>query len=479
MVLSLEQPAERTAQLASSIASLEARRFLQSTKDILSTQEMIYHILSRTTTYKDGAAYIEGFFGPVDCIRYGHSGVEFVPGGRHIGPPAPGEVTVLATALSLCGTDRGFLKMMQDGTLPQDVAAAKAAGHEMAGIVIGTGRGVDHCDIGDLVNPDSHVPCGVGNHLNLDACVGSGRGCDGIVSVRGSLNADGIRMPVPPGYFSPVVNLNAKSIVRCIPDEIAREIASPSVFESLGNSREVLLILAEMGLSNRLGHTMLIVSGLGATGYPLTAFATHNELRVVGIDPAPSQRQLADENNTCEATFATTQEAENYAIPQVETASIHNVVVAIMSGHPQALKDGIDLLRGTGFSSNNRRVLVVFGLFNDPSAPMPFIPQDFGLTQRDFVFNRRNYKTDDGIEIVGVCGRSRQTWFDMMDDFSPHQPGGLPLIHKINKGIELLPGPDPFRTLFNILTGKEAGIQRALAVGGNKVKLAANFYQFD
>ncbi len=64
-----------------------------------------------------------------------------------------GEVLIQVAACGICGTD---LKKIQHGFVPPP----QIFGHEVAGTIVGVGRGVRHWKLGDRVVSFHHVPCG-------------------------------------------------------------------------------------------------------------------------------------------------------------------------------------------------------------------------------------------------------------------------------------------------------------------------------
>lgn len=456
---------------------------LRGNKDIRALQNFIRNLDQRSF---GGSTFIEGLTGYADCLEYRSNGINFVPGGREFGwgGAPPGKVWVLATAMSVCGTDRGLMKMARENHFPEE-SVGLVAGHEFGGVVIATGYGVSNCKIGDVVNPDSHVPCE--KHNYLDHC--SLYGCDGIVSIRGTRKNDGSRNLPPDGYFSRFVLVDDKSIQKVIPIEVAEKVIVPSIFESLGNPYEIMRELKRLGVLDDPSSTTLINIGLGATGYPLAAFATHNQLRVIGIDPSASQRELAKESHVCEEIYENVQDAMEKEIPIIESSG-KNVVVTVMSGHPKALEGGMDILRKISPVENGRRILIVFGLSDDTKAPMPYISQDAAVTQRDFVFDRMRHRTEDGIEIVGVCGRSGPweridnkwsggAWENLIQELLVDIKGSGKLVDTLNNGVLQLHTDyykDPFKVFYNMLRAGDDSIQDALG-RHNKVKLVVNFFK--
>lgn len=65
----------------------------------------------------------------------------------------PGEVLIRVHSCGICGTD---LKKIHTGSH----SAPRIFGHETAGTIVKTGKGVDHFAIGDRVMVFHHIPCG-------------------------------------------------------------------------------------------------------------------------------------------------------------------------------------------------------------------------------------------------------------------------------------------------------------------------------
>ena len=78
--------------------------------------------------------------------------------------PAPraDEVLVRVEAASVCGTDLHIFHW--DAWSQQRVQPPLTLGHEFAGTVVETGRGVRHVAPGDYISAESHVTCGVCFH---------------------------------------------------------------------------------------------------------------------------------------------------------------------------------------------------------------------------------------------------------------------------------------------------------------------------
>jgi threonine 3-dehydrogenase len=71
--------------------------------------------------------------------------------------PGPGEVLLNVEAASICGTDLHLFEW--DDWAAANLVPPRILGHEVAGTVIGTGRGVTRVREGDLVGVESHLFC--------------------------------------------------------------------------------------------------------------------------------------------------------------------------------------------------------------------------------------------------------------------------------------------------------------------------------
>jgi threonine 3-dehydrogenase len=80
-------------------------------------------------------------------------GLELVE--RPVPTPGDGEVLLRIDAASICGTDLHLFEW--DEWAAENLVPPRVLGHELAGTVIGTGRGVTRVREGDLVGVESHI----------------------------------------------------------------------------------------------------------------------------------------------------------------------------------------------------------------------------------------------------------------------------------------------------------------------------------
>lgn len=432
-------------------------RTLQDVKSMVTTAQVVGQ--------PNGSQVIEGSLEAVDCVRYTDTGIAYQEKGRPVAAPADEEVLILTTSVSLCGTDLGLIDKAQHGQLPPE-SHKKVVGHEAAGFVVGVGKGVTNWKIGDMVCLDSHFACATGEHHHFAECVESGRSCDGIVGgIRGSLKADGSREETRDGYWSRVIVAPVSALPVALPVETAQHLTAPSTLESLGNIYMMVGQIDKVGLLQDPAQTLVIVSGLGATGYPMTAVATHYGFEVIGINPSAGKREFALQQGAIKAGYATLAEAESHL------AGKTNLIVIETSGNQQALHDSIAWLNAKKGAVAGKRVAIVFGLFSDASAPMPFDAQQ--RPQRDFVFSRQEFVTDEGTGVYGVCGRDLTSWETLMKDLQPVNGQPPKLVAMLNAAQLQVPGNEPLQAIAEELNKGGAHIQDLLKQS-NKLKLVAN-----
>jgi threonine dehydrogenase-like Zn-dependent dehydrogenase len=426
-------------------------------------------------TAANGATVLPEFIGTTDCVRYVSGGIEFQAEGREIKEPAPDEVMLLATSVSLCGTDVDLIKKAQANQLPVE-AMGKVVGHEAAGFVVGVGANVTDWQIGQMVCLDSHFACGRPGHDHFDDCVHSGQSCDGIVGgIRGELAEDGHRQEPRDGYWSRVMVVPASALPLELPVAVAQHLTAPSTLESLGNIYMIVGELEKQGLLENPGRTALVVSGLGATGYPMAAVAKHYGFHVVGVNPSEGKRVFAQTAGAIDESFATTAELLPHFKSHLDKGEIDNFVIVVMSGHEAALEDALAVLNDAQLTGAKRRACIIFGLYSDAQKPMPGMPAGSKpVPQRDFVFSRMSYTSDNGVEVYGVCGRDLKAWQMLMKDLQPDSAGNPPaLATMLNKAIYTLPVADPLQEIAETLNKGAKNVEQVLREH-QALKLAAN-----
>lgn len=235
------------------------------------------------------------------------------------------------------------------------------------------------------------------------------------------------------------------------------------------------MIIGQMkavGLLDKPSETILVVSGLGATGYPLAAVGTHYGCQVWGVNPSAGKRVLAEQAGVCVQTVAETKSLAPLLAQAVKAGQVKTIVIATMVGDVAALEDALTVLHDTNLATA-RRSAIVFGLYADAKKPMPGLPAGQTTPQRDFVFSRQSYTSPDGVEVYGVCGRDLQAWQTLMKDLVPVDGQVPALVKQLNQVIYTLPVADPLQTIAETL-GQGPDAVHALLKEHNAMKLAAN-----
>lgn len=228
----------------------------------------------------------------------------------------PGELLLKVRVASLCGTDYHIFQW--DTWAQNRFTPPRTMGHEMCGEVVALGAGVDDFGPGDLVSVETHVVCG-----RCMLCrTGQGHICEHyeIMGVdRDGAWADYVALPaanawkLPPGVKTEIGSIQ-EPFGNTVHTVMSGEIAGLSVL-ILGAGPLGLMAAA---LCKKLGAAQTIISDVNP--YRLA------KARAMGADHA-----LAADTLRAEATRLT----DGHGVD----------VVLEMSGHPEAIVDGLTLAR--------------------------------------------------------------------------------------------------------------------------------------
>ena len=419
----------------------------------------------------NGSRYFNGMFGQFDCVRYTAQGIEFRGKDNAIDEIQDDEILLYPTSVSLCGTDLALIDKAKSGGLP-DEAIGKIVGHEAAGFIVGLGKQVTKWKLGQYVCLDSHVACEQLNHHSFDDCVQSGKSCDGIVGgIRGVLNSSGAeRLDPPTGYWSRMITVSQSAIPMIVPVEIAEKLKAPSTLESLGNLYMIQELLRDLELLNQPERTVCIVVGLGATGYPMAAVASHTGFQVFGVNPSEAKRSFAVEQGAVSQAFETIEEA----MVAVDSLSFENLVIIVTADAPSAHESALFELEKMG-ESVKRKICVLFGLYADPLQPIKGAPKPFdSVPQREFVFGRKNFTSANGVETYGVCGRDLRAWSSALRDLDATKNKRADrLIQMLNAAQLQVDGADALESIALLLQERSSAVELRLKETG-ALKLVAN-----
>ncbi len=414
-----------------------------------------------------GGEYVKGMTGIAQHMVYTPYGIEEMR--KKIGIVEDDECAVIPVCRSLCGTDVGQMHEVDVGTFSES-RYGTTVGHEMFGIVVGVGKkGI--VQIGDFVNFDSHYACEGRGHENFDDCVKSGLGCDGIVSIRGTLKEDGITRNDPTdGYFGNLVKCKLSAIPGIMSVDMAQHVV-PSTLESLGNIAMIMNHIENIGLAREPENTLVVVMGVGATGHQLALVASLEQFPVIGIEKNFNRSRFAIRNGACSQIFDSAQEIEGFLQEWRKGRKNPNIVISVMSGDEEAYHGANQLLAMAGRIQFQRKVGIAFGLYgNDKS--MPGDPQS--RRQKDFVLSRKHFTTENGEEWWGIAGRDKEAWEKVFRLYSIAPDGQLlnpDFIAKMNRTFRLIKYPSVY-SLNDALRLGEKFINANLS--SSELKLGAN-----
>jgi threonine 3-dehydrogenase len=235
--------------------------------------------------------------------------------------PAAGEVLLQVKAASICGTDLHIRNW--DPWAAAHVTPPLVVGHEMSGLVVGHGPGVDEPALGTLVSVESHVVCGVCPWCRT----GKGHLCPE-TRILG-VHRDGVF-----AEFVAVPSTNAW------PDPPGMPLSVASLQENFGNAVHTVSVPDVDGRK-------VLVTGCGPVGVMAIAAARALGARsVFGTDVSPFRLQMA-RTMGADATF----DASNGGIPEAVLAATDGEGVDVlleMSGAPSAIDEGLQVLKPGG-----------------------------------------------------------------------------------------------------------------------------------
>lgn len=274
----------------------------------------------------------------------------------------PREVLIRVTHAGICGTDRHIYEW--DRWSQNRIRLGITTGHEFVGEVVQIGPAVQRTTVGRRVCVEGHVGCQV-----CEPCrTGNGHICES-VRILG-IDCD--------GGFAQYVAAPEENIWHVHP-EIRDEVAA--IFDPLGNAVHTVMTA---GVS---GQTVLI-TGVGIIGLMAVSVAkAAGASRIYATDVDPARLRVARQLGADEVF-----NAKDDFIPQIRKATgglgVH--VLLEMSGNAQAIRNGLEAMRGGGRAA----------LLGIPSNDVPLdLP-------RHVIFK--------GATILGINGRRMfETWYQM------------------------------------------------------------------
>ncbi|HEX5236184.1 MAG TPA: L-threonine 3-dehydrogenase [Silvibacterium sp.] len=306
----------------------------------------------------------------------------------------PSDVLVKVEAASVCGTDLHIYNW--DPWAAGRIHPPLIPGHEFCGVVVAAGNQVTTLREGDFVSAEMHVACG----KCLQCRTGQAHICQHVKIIGVDAN----------GAFAEYVVIPESNIWKLDPS-LPREYGP--ILDPLGNAVHTVL-------AGEIAAKTVAIVGCGPIGlFAIAVARACGAAAVYALEINDHRRKLA---HAMHADFVLNPAKENVsAIIHEKTNGVGVDVVLEMSGHPDGMRLGFEILRTGGRVS-------LLGL---PSRPVEI---DFA---RDIIFK--------GATVQGINGRKMyETWYQMEAllkagklDLSPVITHRLPL-EKFAEGMELL-----------------------------------------
>lgn len=274
----------------------------------------------------------------------------------------PREVLIKVSHAGICGTDRHIYEW--DAWSQDRVKVGITTGHEFVGKVIQVGEAVDRVEIGQRVSGEGHIGCG-----KCEMCrTGNGHICDRVVILGIDCN----------GCFAPYVAVpeeNCWPVNEEIPDEIA------AVFDPLGNAVHTVMSAGVSGKS-------VLITGVGIIGLMAVTVAKAAGAGKIFVTDMDERRLKLAEQLGAERAFKATDDWTTEILKLTRGHGPH--VMLEMSGNPDAIRDGLSVLRSGG------------------TAAM------LGIPSNEIKLDLAKLIIFKGATILGINGRRMfETWYQM------------------------------------------------------------------
>jgi threonine 3-dehydrogenase len=282
--------------------------------------------------------------------------LEFVPVPR----VGPSDVLIKVLAASICGTDLHIFRW--DPWAKGRITPPLVFGHEFAGEIVAIGDNVPERLLGEYVAAESHINCG--------ECYECTHGMQHICRRVQIIGVD------RPGAFAQYVCIpwqNAWPTDRKFPPEIA------TIQEPMGNA-------VHTALSAPLVGATVTIFGAGPIGlFAVPIARASGAKQIITVEPSPFRRDLARRMGS---DIVVDSNCDVVQTIRSHTDGEGTDVVLEMSGHPAAIRQGLESLRFGGYVS----------LLGIPSRPLEVDLAD------GVIFK--------GATIQGISGRRIwQTWY--------------------------------------------------------------------
>lgn len=304
----------------------------------------------------------------------------------------PNDVLIKIQKSAICGTDLHIYKW--DNWAKATIPVPMIVGHEYFGIIEKTGSEVTHLKKGQRVSGEGHIVCG---HCR-NCRAGKRHLCRNTIGV-------GVNRQ---GSFAEFLSLPASNVFP-IPDDVPDDIAA--IFDPFGNA-------VHTALSFDLVGEDVLITGAGPIGIMAVAICRHVGARhIVITDINPYRLKLAAQMGATRAVDVSKQKLTD-VMAELDMKEGFDVGLE-MAGHPQALRDMLDVM-------NNGGKIALLGI----------PPQEVAIDWNKVIFK--------GLIIKGIYGREMyETWYKMMAlvqsglDISPVITHRLP-IDDFQKGFDAM-----------------------------------------
>jgi L-iditol 2-dehydrogenase len=267
---------------------------------------------------------------------------------------ADGEVLIKVAACGICGTD---IKKIYHAYVPPP----QILGHEVAGTVIATGRGVTKWKLGDRVMSFHHIPCGA--CFYCDRCLFSQCKQYKTTGLTGGFTPNG-------GGFAEYVKAMpwvAERGIVALPDNVS--------FEEATFIEPINTILKAVQKARVTAGETVLIAGCGPIGLQLLMVANLQGARLYTSDPMDVRRAKSLSLGALESFNPSDGKLVEQIKARTEGRGADAVLVAV--AHPSVVVDALAVARPGG------RVLLFAA--NDPVTRIEFPAAAVGIDEKEIL----------------------------------------------------------------------------------------------
>lgn len=277
--------------------------------------------------------------------------------------PGPQDILVRVEAASVCGTDLHIFSW--DHWAQGRIDPPLIPGHEFCGVVTQVGSDVTTVKPGDFVSAEMHIACG----KCLQCRTGQAHICQNVKIIGVDAN----------GAFADYVVIPETNIWKLDP-AMPRDYGS--LLDPLGNAVHTVL-------AGPVPARSVAVIGCGPIGlFAIAVARLCGAAAVYAVEINHHRRELARAMRADAVLDPSKQDVPAFIREQTDNTGVD--IVLEMSGHPDAMRLGFEIIRTGGRAS----------LLGIPSRPVEI---DFA---RDIIFK--------GVTVQGINGRKMyETWYQM------------------------------------------------------------------